>query len=79
MVTHVKELKKAFLIVVSVDLAIFRRNSVISSMINVHGADYLNDMDFILDSSPIYYIVLRCCNLWVIYAISGQGNVWLDL
>ena len=42
MVTHVKELKKAFLIVVSVDLAIFRRNSVIGSMINVHGADYLN-------------------------------------
>ena len=42
MVTHVKELKKAFLIVVSVDLAIFRRNSVTGSMINVHGADYLN-------------------------------------
>ena len=69
MVTHVKELKKAFLIVVSVDLAIFRRNSVTDSMINVHGADYLNwhgfytgQFSYILYSTAVLQLMGNLCN-----------------
>ena len=72
MVTRVKGLKKAFLIVVVVDLARLYLEEI-ALLVAIH--DHISlimymeqiiwiDMDFILDSSRIYYIVMRSCHLW---------------